>query len=1258
MEVDYEEFKENRILNGRDNIPVKALDEIYQKKTQREHVLLRPDSYIGSTEKITENQWVVEKHEMVYKSITYVPGLYKIFDEILVNAADNKQRDPSMNKLVICIDRTSNRIEIWNNGKGLPIRILQKEKMYVPELVFGHLLTSSNYNDEEKKVTGGRNGFGAKLCNIFSTLFVVETADKETGLLFRQEFRNNMTERSTPRVTRNHGVKEYTSICFTPDFGRFRMEGLDEDIIALFTKRAYDMAGVLEDVRVVLNGERIPISGFQSYIKLFLTKQDKSVPILYERVNNRWEVGITHSDGQFQQNSFVNAIATTKGGTHVTHACEKIVSNIVEIVAKKNKAAPVKPTQIKNYLWVFVNCRIENPSFSSQTKEHMTLGPAAFGSKCDLSDKFIKAVIHSGVIDKLLEWAKFKQASELRKQCSGNKGARLTGIPKLDDANKAGTRLSHQCTLILTEGDSAKTLAVSGLSVVGRDFYGVFPLKGKLLNVREATHKQIMGNSEIQNIVKIVGLKYNYVYRDISSLRYGSLMIMTDQDHDGSHIKGLIINFVHYFWPSLLKIPGFLVEFITPIVKVKKGHVCIPFYTIPEYQEWKSRTNTDGWDIKYYKGLGTSTPAEAKEYFQNLRKHKISFSWSSPGDNDKIELAFSKKKADDRKEWLGSFIPGTFLDQNVDFITYTDFIDKELVLFSMADNMRSIPSVMDGLKPGQRKVLFACFKRNLKKEIKVSQLAGYVAEHSAYHHGEASLCATIVSMAQNFVGSNNLNLLLPIGSFGSRLMGGKDASSPRYIHTALSPLARLLFPAADDNILNLLDDDGQSIEPEWYCPIVPMLLVNGCEGIGTGWRTSIPNYNVSDIISNIYRLLDGKAPTPMKPYYHGFEGVVEECEDSYKTFGRVKILDSNTLQIIELPIRTWTSSYKEFLDAVLTSDSPFVKDFKEYHTDTEVNFLLTVDANIIDEAHQGLIHKKLKLESQFSKNNLVAFDPHGKIKKYENANAILQEFFEVRLEFYKKRKAYLVEVYTREHERLSNKVRFVKAIISGDIILNNKPKKHLLEELNLKNYKKFNTKESEDNSGYNYLLSMPLWNLTAEKVQNLEDTMRQKTEELMLLIETSVNQLWRNDLAEFKAMYDELYSGRASETSSSSKGKHRLGGRKCNAKFSVPREQPGVEVPVPGNFTGKDGQQPNHRSKPPAFEVLPQTPLQKNNEKGLKKADLPVDLTSGFYDFEDSRGGSLLSSEAAKPLNLRKTVKSSNIPRKSPFSSAISENSL
>jgi DNA topoisomerase-2 len=441
-------------------------------------------------------------------------------------------------------------------------------------------------------------------------------------------------------------------------------------------------------------------------------------------VNNRWEVGITHSDGQFQQNSFVNAIATTKGGTHVTHACEKIVSNIVEIVAKKNKAAPVKPTQIKNYLWVFVNCRIENPSFSSQTKEHMTLGPAAFGSKCDLSDKFIKAVIHSGVIDKLLEWAKFKQASELRKQCSGNKGARLTGIPKLDDANKAGTRLSHQCTLILTEGDSAKTLAVSGLSVVGRDFYGVFPLKGKLLNVREATHKQIMGNSEIQNIVKIVGLKYNYVYRDISSLRYGSLMIMTDQDHDGSHIKGLIINFVHYFWPSLLKIPGFLVEFITPIVKVKKGHVCIPFYTIPEYQEWKSRTNTDGWDIKYYKGLGTSTPAEAKEYFQNLRKHKISFSWSSPGDNDKIELAFSKKKADDRKEWLGSFIPGTFLDQNVDFITYTDFIDKELVLFSMADNMRSIPSVMDGLKPGQRKVLFACFKRNLKKEIKVSQLAG------------------------------------------------------------------------------------------------------------------------------------------------------------------------------------------------------------------------------------------------------------------------------------------------------------------------------------------------------------------------------------------------------------------------------------------------------------------------------------------------------------------------------------------------------
>merc|ERR1719414_1589562 len=464
----------------------------------------------------------------------------------------------------------------------------------------------------------------------------------------------------------------------------------------------------------------------------------------------------------------------------------------------------------------------------------MTLVAKSFGSKCELTDKFKKDIGKAGIIESVLLWSKFRAENKLGKSVVGKKTSKLTGIPKLDDANEAGTKNGLGCTLILTEGDSAKTLAVSGISVVGKDYYGVYPLKGKLLNVREANVKQITENKEINDLVKIIGLKYKKKYmsmEDVSSLRYGKVMIMTDQDQDGSHIKGLVINFIHHNWPSLLKLP-FLEEFITPIVKVTKGNQQQCFYSLPEFQEWKEATdNWHTWKIKYYKGLGTSTSKEAKEYFSDMRRHRILFNHNSAQDDHSINMAFSKAAIAQRKEWLGNWmeeskrrkelgLPEIYLyEKNTRSVTYSDFINKELVLFSNCDNERSIPSIVDGFKPGQRKVMFTCLKRNDKREVKVAQLAGSVGEMSAYHHGEMSLMGTIIGLAQNYVGSNNINLLQPIGQFGTRLAGGKDHASPRYIFTQMSPLARHIFNPDDDPILNHLTDDNQKIEPEWYIPI-------------------------------------------------------------------------------------------------------------------------------------------------------------------------------------------------------------------------------------------------------------------------------------------------------------------------------------------------------------------------------------------------------------------------------------------------------
>ncbi|RKP24497.1 DNA topoisomerase II [Syncephalis pseudoplumigaleata] len=561
----------------------RAIEDIYQKKTQLEHILLRPDTYIGSVEAVQQLLWVYDSatNSMVQRNISIVPGFYKIIDEILVNAADNKIRDPNMDTIKVTINREANEISVYNNGQGIPIQVHKEEKVYVPELIFGHLLTSSNYNDNEKKVTGGRNGYGAKLCNIFSTEFIVETADKL--MKYRQRFSNNMSNIEKPKTTANPRKEEYTRITFKPDLAKFGMTSIDEDMEALLKKRVYDMAGTVANVKVFLNNERIKIRNFKQYIDLYTNHNSSSSSngsnsngdapkptIIHQIVNQRWEVAFTVSDGQFQQVSFVNGICTSKGGTHVNYVADQIVSKLVEAIKKKNKAAPVKPFQVKSHMWVFVNALIENPAFDSQTKENMTLRASAFGSKCEMPEEFIKKILKSGVVENVLSWARFKQDQQLKKT-DGHKKSRISGIVKLEDANNAGTRNGHKCTLILTEGDSAKALAVSGLSVVGRDNYGVFPLRGKLLNVRDATHTQIMDNKEINQVKQILGLQHGKVYESVETLRYGHLMIMTDQDHDGSHIKGLIINFLDHFFPSLLRIPGFLVEFITPIVKVSMG---------------------------------------------------------------------------------------------------------------------------------------------------------------------------------------------------------------------------------------------------------------------------------------------------------------------------------------------------------------------------------------------------------------------------------------------------------------------------------------------------------------------------------------------------------------------------------------------------------------------------------------------------------------------------------------------------------------
>ncbi|XP_053200798.1 DNA topoisomerase 2-alpha-like [Panonychus citri] len=1277
-----------------------SVERIYQKKSQLEHILLRPDTYIGSVEPVTQQMWVFddEKNEMILKDITYVPGLYKIFDEILVNAADNKQRDKSMNMIKIDIDPSENMIRIWNNGAGIPVAFHKSEQMYVPSLIFGHLLTSSNFNDSEKKVTGGRNGYGAKLCNVFSTKFILETSSKADGKSFKQTWTDNMTNANEAKI-KDAASRDFTSVTFYPDLKKFKMTKLDSDIVSLFKRRAYDVAGSSKGVKVVLNGTELPVKNFKDYVNQYLRgkvdEQGGPLQCAYEDVSDRWQIAVASSDKGFQQVSFVNSIATTKGGRHVDHVSDLILSKVSEVIKKKNKGGiQVKPHQLKHQLWVFINCLVENPTFDSQTKENMTLQVKSFGSKCEPSEKFFNSVLKVGIVENILSWVKFKAQEQLNKQGVKSKHTRVH-VPKLEDANLAGGPRSIECTLILTEGDSAKSLVVAGLGVIGRDKYGVFPLRGKLLNVREAAHTQIMKNEEIQNLIKIVGLDYRKKYEreeDLRSLRYGKIMIMTDQDHDGSHIKGLLINFVHHNWPNLLKLP-FLEEFITPICKATKGSKVVSFYSLPEFEEWKNETpDNKNWKIKYYKGLGTSTSNEAKEYFSDLTRHRIRFKYESNQDDQAVVLAFSKKMIEQRKEWLTKAMQERksrreeglgeiyLYQKDTKVVTYRDFIDKELVLFSNVDNERSIPSIMDGLKPGQRKVMFTCFKRNMKNETKVAQLAGTVGSESAYHHGEVSLMSTIVGLAHDFVGSNNINLLLPLGQFGTRLQGGKDAASARYIFTKLSPLARKIFSKMDDPLLNYLYDDNQRVEPEWYAPILPMVLVNGADGIGTGWSTKIPNYNPRDIVANLRRLIAGEEIVQMKPWFKGYKGVIEKIDSQrYVTMGEVSIIGDGKIEITELPIRVWVQAYKEnILDPFLHGNEKqptFINDYKEYHTDTTVRFVVTMSPQNLAEAEKQGLHKVFKLQTTFTTTSMVAFDHNGCIRRYDTPEEILMEFYGVRLDFYIKRKAYLEGMLQAEALKLENQARFIMEKNSGQLKMEGVGAKAMIKTFIERGYdsdpvkawqkkNKFDTPEEQqdedeentsqtekqDTSGpdYDYLLDMAMRSMLKEKADNLLKTRDAKRAEYIELRDTTVQQIWLRDLDEFSQELDTVEREQAEAAEKALKPRGGDGGKlklKKSSKNDIdtkPSEFGRRIVPLIDPAFAKQAAAAEKRGKkmvkeedPDATEILDDIPDLSDNESD---EDIPLSQRlAGIKSSKTTTGAT--KSKAAPKAKEPKTTK-------------------
>jgi DNA topoisomerase-2 len=1161
---------------------VKSDAEKYDKKTPREHILLRPGMYIGDTDPITEEMWIYENNTMVKKLIKITPGFLKIFDEGLVNARDASINDNSCDTIKVEYNKEEGYISIYNNGDiGIPVEEHPVHKTIVPSMIFGELLTSSNYDDNMERTTGGLNGVGAKALNIFSSNFIVMIDDAKRGKRFHQEWKDNMLIAEKPKITKLPAkTKSSVKITYYPDFKRFGMTDLNNDHESLFHRRLLDIAGTSNNkLKIYFNDTKIEVSNFKQYIDLYYPNNE-----LYYDTTERFSVGCMYMpDKGNEVVSFVNGINTYRGGTHCNYVIDNIIKLIInDHIKKKDKDIKISPSLLKDNLIFFINSVIINPSFSSQTKDTLVTKVDKFGAKYEPTPAFLKKLVKCGIVEQIIEIAKFKENAGLKKT-DGKKTVKIAGIPKLEDANKAGTKNSSQCTLILTEGDSAKATAMAGLGVLGRDLYGVFPLKGKLLNVRDASTTQLLGNEEISNLKIILGLKQGEDYTDdnkFNSLRYGHILLLTDADVDGSHIKGLFINMLHSLWPSLVKRENFVQSLNTPIVKAFKGNEVKVFYNNTDYEDWKTNNDTSKYKTKYYKGLGTSTSAEAKEYFIDINTKLINYFWENVDkeikdklseslsdvnkpkskskkntksesdeeiesddifinrdDDNAIRLAFDKTRADDRKKWLMKYDKTKILDYKQKVIPYYDFIHYDLIHFSNEDLIRSIPSVIDGLKPSQRKILYGAFLRGLdKEEVKVAQLAGFVSDRAAYHHGEMSLNGAIVGMAQNFVGSNNINLLKPVGQFGTRLKAGKDAASSRYIWTMLEDLTTTIYNPIDNNILNQQNDDGIPIEPEFYAPIIPMILVNGAEGIGTGFSTKIPPFNPLDIINNLKNILNDKKYTEMSPWWQGFKGTVK-CIDTnnYEIIGNYNI-NSNTLLISELPVGEWTSNYKEFLEKmledvapkkpdakkkVIKKENPFVS-YKDNNTDQIVNFELTFEDGYLESVED--IDKTYHLSKKYSITNMHLYGPEGHIKRYDNIEDILRDYYNVRLELYQKRKDCMLSILEHQLKLISYKVKFILMIVDKQLNINNMRKQDIeikLEELKFPKLSK--DKNQDEKESYDYLLTMPIYNLTNEKIEELKKIENEKQTDYNLLESKTNKQIWLEELELLETKYDKWY---------------------------------------------------------------------------------------------------------------------------------------
>ena len=1121
-----------------------------------DHILHRPDMYIGSLRTKVSDEYILTEtspepesdetvakvKRIVKKEFSNSPGLARIFIEVLSNAIDNIQRSKAFGvpckKIKVSIDKETGETKVWNDGLFIPITLDETQNnLYKHSIIFGKMRTSTNYNDQEERLGSGRNGVGVKLANVLSKSFRIKAVDSTNHLSFSQTWENNMRTVGAPKVKACAIAKGFTEVTWFPDFEKFYISDAkySDDIYAQFLKYVYDtsLIAAAEGVDVYFNDEVVSIKTLKQYSYLYLSPTDERI----ELTTKDSTIVITSST-EFEAISFVNGINTPLGGVHVDAWAEKLLRPVIEYYTEKDRPT-VDIKDVKKFFRLFVVCSLPNPEFTSQSKTQLT-SPTP---KTAVDEKEFKRVC-----SKICGWTNTKGIDDIingkelvaLKKTTSKKRNGI--IENYDRANKAGSKDSDKCTLAVVEGLSAKTFVTEGLTEElfgrkGKDWVGILCIRGKLINVRKSSVQKITGNKEITSIIQALGLKYGVDYTqddNFHTLNYGRLMIMTDADVDGKHIAGLIINFIHKLFPTLLqRKEPFLVDMRTPLAKfhMKGGEEKI-FYNLYDADEFYLANTATIKHVDYYKGLASNTNEDAHEVFG---KRIISYV-TDKTTNDVMELCFGKNGADMRKEWMNTYNPvmNSFVNADTLEKAVSAFLNEEFIVYSIYSCGRAVPHLMDGWKKSQRKIAFSAFKKGIKTDYKVKQFSGYVAEHSGYHHGEDNLGGTIVNMTQDFTGSNNIPFFTKKGQFGSRLELGADAGDPRYIHILENAVINTIFKKDDEPLFKNLVDDGVIVEPEFYTPIIPMILVNGCMGIGTGWSSTIPTFNPLDIVKAIRAWLEEGCPTTnaedavqmsafpeMVPWFRGFTGEVVKCQVRGQTQfvcrGVIDKSEPNKIIVTEIPVDMSIDKFKQFIEKKVESKD--YKAYKEYNQPNKPYFVI----DEFPEKTKATI-KTLGLESNINLTNMVLFDCDNKIRKYSSVEEILEDFCITRYKYYTLRKASLLEKYEAKTPVLRLKIKFLKDVISGKLTIGGRSIETIYADMEKLGYNEFLNIKLEEDDGeegkFKFLLAMPMASLTDKKVLALESELAKILADILVIKGKTETAMWNDDLDEFVKSYE------------------------------------------------------------------------------------------------------------------------------------------